>query len=216
MFTLNEIDGMRAIMPKIKKEWYDELIIVDGASTDGTLEYAREHGYPIFVQKEKGAGAAFRESVERATGDVIIIFSPDGNSLPEAIPLLTEKMKEGYDMVIASRYLGNAKSYDDDALTAFGNWMFTSIINLLYGSNYTDTLVMYRSFKKELIKNLEIRTRSPAWATQMCIRCAKRKLKVADIPADEPPRIGGERKMQPFVNGLFELYMIFRELYRFR
>jgi hypothetical protein len=50
----------------------------------------------------------------------------------------------------------------------------------------------------------------------MSIRCAKRKLMVAEISADEPPRIGGKRKMRPFVNGLFELYMIIRELYRFR
>ncbi len=214
IFTLNEIDGMKAVMPQIKKEWYDELIIVDGGSTDGTIEYAREHGYFIFVQKEKGAGAAFTESVGLATGDAIIIFSPDGNSQPETIPRLIEKMKEGYDMVIASRHAGGAKSYDDDIITAFGNWMFTTLTNLLFRAKYTDTLVMYRIFKKEIVEKLGIKTRSPAWGTQMCIRCAKKKLKVADIPADEPPRIGGKRKMKPFANGVQELSMIIGELFR--
>ena len=109
IFTWNEIDGMRAIMPQIKKEWYDELIIVDGGSTDGTIEYAQENGYPIFVQKERGAGAAFRESIAKATGDIVVIFSPDGNSVPEKIPELVAKLKEGNDIVIASRYLGGAK-----------------------------------------------------------------------------------------------------------
>ena len=213
IFTLNEIDGMRAIMPEIKKEWYDELIIVDGGSTDGTIEYAKEHGYPIFVQKEKGAGAAFTESVERATGDAIIIFSPDGNSAPEAIPRLVEKMKEGYDMVIASRRTGGARSYDDDFLTAFGNRMFTALTNILFGAKYTDTLVMFRIFRKELVEKLGIKTKSPAWGTMLCIRCARKKLKVADIPADEPPRLGGKRKMRPFVNGSYELGMIIKELF---
>lgn len=215
IFTLNEIEGMKAIMPQIKKEWYDQLIIVDGGSTDGTIEYAREHGYFIFVQKEKGAGAAFKESVELATGEVIIIFSPDGNSPPEAIPKLIKKMEEGYDMVIASRHMGGAKSYDDDMVTAFGNWFFTKLTNLLFRANYTDTLVMYRIFKRSIVKDLRIKTRSPAWGSQMCIRCVKRKLKMADIPSDEPVRIGGKRKMQPLVNGLFELYMIYRELFIF-
>ena len=81
LFTLNEIDGMRAVMPTIKPEWYDQLVIVDGGSTDGTIEYAREHGYYIFQQSSPGAGVAFLESMARATEDIVVVFSPDGNSL---------------------------------------------------------------------------------------------------------------------------------------
>lgn len=104
--TFNEVKGMRQIMPRIKKEWYDELIIVDGGSTDGTLEYCRENNYFVFVQKRPGIRNAYMEALEYITGDIIITFSPDGNSIPELIPLLIEKIKEGYDMVIVSRYLG--------------------------------------------------------------------------------------------------------------
>lgn len=50
--TLNEIDGMRAIMPLIKKEWCDQIIILDGKSTDGTIEYAKKQGYFVYVQKK--------------------------------------------------------------------------------------------------------------------------------------------------------------------
>jgi hypothetical protein len=61
-------------------------------------------------------------------GDVVITFSPDGNSIAELIPELVNKMKEGYDMVIVSRYLNEAKSEDDDIITAFGNWLFTKTV----------------------------------------------------------------------------------------
>jgi len=219
IFTLNEIDGMKAIMPQIKREWYDELVIVDGGSTDGTIEYAKEHGYFIFLQKEKGAGAAFTEAVEKTTGDVVIIFSPDGNSLPEVIPKLIEKMKEGYDLVVASRYLKgaegspDAKSYDDDIVTAFGNWMFTRLTNLLFRTKFTDILVMYRAFKKEIVGNLNINTRTPCWGSLMSIRAAKKKLKVTEISGDEPARIGGKRKMRPLVNGYYELCTILKEFF---
>ena len=213
IFTLNEIDGMKVIMPRIKKEWYDELVIVDGGSTDGTIEYTKENGYFIFTQKEKGAGAAFTEAIEKVTGDVVIIMSPDGNSLPSAIPDLIEKMKEGYDLVIASRYLKGAKSDDDDVLTAFGNWFFTTLTNLLFGTKYTDTLVMYRAFKKEIVENLGIATRTPCWGSLMLIRATKKKLKITEIPADEPARIGGKRKMRPFVNGFYELITILKEFF---
>ena len=213
IFTWNEIDGMKVIMPQIKKEWYDELIIVDGGSTDGTIEYAKEHGYYIFVQKGKGSGAAFMESVEKATGDIIIIFSPDGNSAPERIPPLIEKMKEDYDLVIVSRYLDWAKSYDDDFITAFGNSIFTKLVNILFGSKITDLLVMYRGFKKNLVKDLEINTKTSSWGSQLLLRAIKRNLKIGEIPGDEPPRIGGIRKMRPLKNVSVELFMIIKEYF---
>lgn len=225
--TLNEIDGMKVIMPRIKKEWYDQLIIVDGNSTDGTIEYAREQGYQVIVQKRKGIRHAYIEVFPYVTGDIVITFSPDGNSIPELIPLLVQKMKEGYDMVIASRYAKGARSEDDDALTAFGNWMFTKIINLLHGGNYTDAMVIYRAYKTELFYALDLH-KDESYAPErilrtvigveplLSVRCAKRKLRVAEIPGDEPPRIGGDRKLLPFRWGGSYLLQIIRELYFWR
>ena len=112
---------MKAVMPHVKKQWVDEILVLDGGSTDGTVEYAKSKGYRVVMQKSKGITNAYREGIEIAKGDYIIAFSPDGNSLPEAIPQLVKKIKEGYDMVIASRYARGAKSVDDDPVTAMGN-----------------------------------------------------------------------------------------------
>ena len=124
--TLNELDAMRVILPQIDRSWVDQILVVDG-STDGTADYAREQGCEVVVQKRKGLRWAFIEGFPHVRGDWVITFSPDGNSPVRAIPLLIEEMKEGYDMVIASRYLPPAKSDDDDLMTAFGNWLFTHI-----------------------------------------------------------------------------------------
>jgi glycosyltransferase involved in cell wall biosynthesis len=204
-------------MPRIKKEWIDEIIVIDGNSTDGTYEYFKENGYFVARQKSKGVTGAHRECLEMATGDIIITFSPDNNSLPELIPVLVEKMKQGYDMVIASRYIGGARSFDDDIITSFGNWMFTKMINVLFHAHYTDTLVMLRAYRTEIVKLLEMDVEKlPVFEVQMAIRCAKKKMKVADIPADEPKRIGGQRKTKPFLNGLAVLYQIIREIFVWR
>lgn len=209
--TKDEIGGMKAIMPRVRPEWVDEILVVDGGK-DGCYEYALERGYRAIRQRGKGLVGAYREGVAEAAGDVIISFSPDGNSVPELIPELVSKMREGYDMVIASRYLDGAKSEDDDAVTAFGNWMFTRMINLCFGGRYTDTLVMLRAWRKELFGAIEFRVELAGFEPHICIKCAKWGLKTAEIPGDEPARIAGVRKMSPLANGSAILATIALEL----
>jgi glycosyltransferase involved in cell wall biosynthesis len=212
----NEVIGAQLIMPRIKKEWVDEIIVIDGNSNDGTFEYFSENGYKVYRQKSDGICGAYWEALEHATGDIIIAFSPDNNSVPELIPDLVAKMRQGYDMVIVSRYLNGAKSEDDDIVTAFGNWMFTKLVNVLFRSNYTDTLVMFRAFRADLVQRMQLDEKElPVFEMQLCVRCAKLNGKVTEIPGDEPKRIGGKRKMRPIYNGAANLWCITKELFRF-
>ena len=225
--TLNEIEGVKAILPRIKPEWCDQIIIVDGNSTDGTAEFVKEQGYLVISQKEKGLRRAYLEALPYIEGDIVITFSPDGNSVPELIPLLIEKMKEGYDMVIVSRYLEGAKSDDDTFITALANKVFTLTTNLFFGGKYTDAMVIYRAYKKELIPALDLDKDSSFWLGEkligktmswemlLSIRAAKRKLKVAEIPGDEPGRIDGAVKMQ-WRWGFAYILQMFREVFFWR
>ena len=224
----NEIIGMKQIMPKVKREWVDQILFIDGGSTDGTLEYLKEHGYEYYIQKKRGLRAAYMEAMPLIRGDVILTFSPDGNSIAELIPQCLEKMKEGHDMVIVSRYADGAKSYDDDMVTSFGNWLFTTLISLIHGTRYTDAMVIYRAYKKNLISELDLDKDSSyefeeklfhttiSWEPLLSIRAAKRKLKVADIPGDEPHREGGVRKLQVLRWGGAYMYQVFREIFVWR
>lgn len=226
--TLNEFGGMKVIMPRIKKEWYDQIIIIDGGSSDGTIEYAREKGYFVYVQKEKGLRQGLREILSMITGDIMITFSPDGNCIPELLPSLIEEMRKGYDMVIVSRYMGKAKSHDDDTITKFGNKMFTAMINILFGGHYTDALGIYRAYRTDIIKKFEIDRDAKilhlaeqagiliGWEPKLSIRCAKRKTMVLEIPGDEPARIYGNRKMRPFRSGSIILIQILYEIFVWR
>ncbi|MFC1703861.1 glycosyltransferase family 2 protein [Candidatus Omnitrophota bacterium] len=212
MLCLNEIECLKVILPRIKKEWVDEIIIVDGHSTDGSIEYARALGFDVLLQKEKGPIAGYQEAIEKAKGDVVITFTPDGNMIPEKIPELVEKMREGYDMVIVSRYAPGAKSYDDTAISGFGNWMFTKMVNVLFRAKYTDVLGFYRAFRKDLFQRLGLEGNIRISVdTQLCIRCAKKRLKVAEIPGDEPPRISGRSYRSIIKNGCLELFTIVEE-----
>ncbi len=223
--TMNEIDGIKWFLPKLNKDWYDELIFADGGSKDGTVEYLKEKGYRVIIQTGVGLPNAYDEAYRLVTGDIIITITPDGNSLPELIPGMVEKIKEGYDMVIASRYLGGAKSEDDDVFTGFGNKMFTAIINFLFRASYTDTLVGLRAYSRAAIEKMRLYDQDRqgwlkarfclmnSWETGASIRAAKLKLKVLSIPGDEPKRIGGERKMSIVRNGIGVVLQIAHEFF---
>lgn len=225
--TLDEIEGMRAIMPQIQREWCDQMLVVDGGSQDGTVEFARAQGYEVVVQRRRGVRHAYIEAFPHIRGDVVITFSPDGNSDPLVIPRLVEKIQEGYDMVIASRYADGAKSYDDDLVTAFGNWLFTQLINRAHGGRYTDAMVLFRAYRTALFAELGL-LMEESYAPErlfgtvmgveplLSVRCAKRKLRVAEIPGTEGRRIGGTRKLQVIRWGGAYFVQCFRELYYWR
>jgi glycosyltransferase involved in cell wall biosynthesis len=223
--TLDEINGMKAIMPRVKPEWCEQIIVVDGGSTDGTIEWARANGYEVYVQQQQGFRHAYTEVWPQIIGDNVITFSPDGNSIPELIPALIERMHEGYDMVIASRYHPGATSDDDDLVTGFGNWLFTRTVNLLHGGQYTDVMVIFRAYRKNLAFELGL-DRDDAhalaenlfgtrisWEPLLSVRAAKARVKISEIPGDEPPRIGGKRKLEILRWGAAYYFQVWRELW---
>lgn len=225
VMTLNEIDSIKVIMPQVDRTVFDQILVIDGGSTDGTIQWCKDQGYEVYVQKQRGLRQAYLEALPHIRGDVMVTFSPDGNSVASLLPTLVDEMRKGYDMVIVSRYLGDAKSEDDGLITRFGNWMFTTMINVLHGGKYTDAMVIYRAYKKSLFERLQLtddkafRIPEKLFCTRisveplLSIRAARARLKIGEIPGDEPKRIGGERKLQIIRWGLAFLYQTVMELF---
>tara|TARA_Y100001949_G_scaffold122117_1_gene103937 strand:- start:340 stop:1011 length:672 start_codon:yes stop_codon:yes gene_type:complete len=211
VLTLDEIDGVSEIMPKIKKEWADKIIFVDGGSTDGTVEKAKELGFEVIHQKNQGEGNACRVGTDATESDFIMFFSPDGNDVPDDIPKLIEKTNEGYDVVHISRFGKNSVSEDANWLDRFGNNMFTFLVNTFFGGNYSDALNGFRIIKRKIWDGLKTDAQYLNIEQQTCIRLAKLKIPIFEIDGKEPKRIGGERKMRPLTTGAQLSYQIIKE-----
>jgi len=226
VMALNEIEGCKAVMPQIKPEWCQQILFVDGGSTDGTVEWAEEQGYQVHHQVKPGLRQGYKEVWHLIEGDMVITFSPDGNCIPEKIPELIAKIKEGYDLVIGSRYLGDATSEDDDMMTGWGNWFFTKTVNVLFGGDFTDVMVIYRAYKTDLMKRLYLDdekafgwvdkifflpTGELSWEPLLSVRARKHRCKIAEIAASEPARIGGVRKLKVFQWGGAIYFQFLRE-----
>ena len=201
VLTLDEIDGMSIIMPQVKKEWAEQIVVVDGGSTDGTVEKAKELGFEVIHQHNKGEGNACRVGTDSTKSDFIMLFSPDGNHLSEDIPKLIKKTKEGHNVVHISRFGKNSVSDDANWLDRFGNNMFTFLVNVFFGGNYTDALNGFRIISRKLWDELKTDAQYLDIEEQTCIRLAKRKIPIYEIDSREPCRVGGERKMRPLITG---------------
>jgi len=214
--TLDEIDGIKNIMPKIKKDWVDRILVVDGGSTDGTIEEAKKMGFKVVMQTQKGDftgghGAALVDGVNATTSDNIIFFGPDGNAEPEKIPELIEKIKEGYDQVLVTRFGKGSVNLDAGIIDRFGNKMFTFLVNVFFGGNWTDVLNENRIISRKAFNELKFDAMGLSSTQQMCIRGLKRKQKICEIIGNEGERIGGTRKMHPLSTGASLSWQIIKE-----
>jgi len=206
--TLNEIEGMKKVMPNVDKSLFCQILVSDGNSKDGTADYAKSLGYDVYIQKKKGIRHAYIEAWPLIKGDLVITFSPDGNCPTEDLKHLIDKASQGFDMVVASRYLPPAKSEDDGLITGFGNWFFTKTINLLHKGKYTDAMTIYRIYRREVFYELGLDTEATYRIPEslffttmgiepiLSVRAARTGLKISEIPSNEPKRLAGQAKVQ--------------------
>lgn len=202
--ALNEVESIGQVLIDIPKDRVDEVLVADGGSTDGTQELVRKLGYQVVTQEKKGFGAAIASGIEHAKGDIIIILNADGSQTLEDIPKLLEKLEEGYDLVMASRYLPGGGSEDDTFLHLVGNKIFTFLCNILYKVNVSDVLYFFLAARKEIFEKIKPTCDHAGYCVEVPIKVRKAGFKIGEIPSFEKKRIAGKAKVKAFTTG-FEI-----------
>lgn len=210
--TLNESENIKEVFPNIPK-FVDEIIVVDGNSMDGTREEIMKFrtDAKIIIEKPSGKGAAMRIGFGKATGDLIIIMDADGSHNPGEIQALLEPILDGYDVANGSRLLPGGGSDDFTPFRRLGNKIFVTMVNSMYGSNYTDLCYGYRAFKKEALKKIQCCSNGFEIETEQSILMKKAGLKVKEVPSFESRRKNGNSNLRTFRDGYRILNIIFRE-----
>jgi glycosyltransferase involved in cell wall biosynthesis len=208
----NEEQNLPYVLPGIQG-WVDEVILVDGNSTDRTVEVACElcPGIRIVTQDGPGKGAALRTGFNAATGDIIVMLDADGSTDPAEIPAYVGALLAGADFAKGSRFLQGGGTADMTFIRRLGNWGFVIITRLIFGGSYTDLCYGYNAFWKRCLPKLELDGNGFEIETMMNVRALRVGFKVTEVPSFEYERLHGVSRLRAIPDGLRVLKTILKE-----
>lgn len=215
--ALNEAENLEYVLPRVRAEY--EVVLVDGGSTDGTVEAALAARPDIVVVPQDGAGKgnALRCGFAAARGEIIVMLDADGSARPEEIPAFIRALERGADYAKGSRFVpgaGGAGSADITPLRWFGNWCLGRSVNALFGTAYTDLCYGYNAFWKRCLDRLAIDCDGFEVETLLNIRAATAGYRIVEVPSFEDPRLYGKSKLHTFRDGWRVLRTILGERWR--
>jgi glycosyltransferase involved in cell wall biosynthesis len=200
--TFNEAENLPHVLPRIPG-WVSEVIIVDGNSTDLTLEIARDLLPEVVVieQSGRGKGDAMRLGFEAAKGDIIASIDADGSMDPAELHTFVAQLVAGADLVKGSRFVQGGGTKDMELHRKLGNLGLVWLARILYGQRFSDLCYGYIAFWRNAL--VDIRPDSDGFEIEALInaRALKAKLKIAEVPSFEARRIHGISNLRTFRDG---------------
>jgi glycosyltransferase involved in cell wall biosynthesis len=210
--TKNEAANISWVLEQVP-DCVDEVIVVDGHSTDATLVTARACRPDIRVveQERTGKGDALLAGFTAARGDVIVMIDADGSMSPAEIPHYVHFLENGYDFVKGSRFMGGGGSRDITHFRRLGNSALLHMVNRLFEAQMTDLCYGYCAFHRRYLEYLDLTTPGFEVETKMIIAALKSGLRMAEVPSLEMPRRFGHSNLRTFRDGTRVLRTVLRE-----
>ena len=213
--TLNEAQNLPHVFAKLPRDLH-EVIVVDGFSTDDTLDVVRllRPDAKIVLQQNRGKGDALRCGFEAATGDILVMLDADGSADPTEIPTFVETLVAGADFAKGSRFREGGGSSDITPLRRTGNRALNGLVNFLFRTSYSDLCYGYNAFWRHCLGAMKVDCTGFEVETLINIRVARAGLDIREVPSYESDRIYGQSNLRTFRDGGRVLRTIVRERLR--
>ena len=201
----NEEASLRKLLKKFRlfKKFYKEIIVIDGKSSDKTVEIAKSNNCKVIRQKKLGYGGAIVKGVEAVKTKYFIIFDADGSKDPIYLNRFYKKLKKNKtDIIYAERYGVGAGSLDDTIITYIGNRIFTLIGKIFFNLKLNDILHTFFLCEVKKFKQIDFKFDDFAFCIEFPIKAKRNNLKCSYIPTIEKKRYDGIPKVRSFVDGI--------------
>jgi glycosyltransferase involved in cell wall biosynthesis len=191
----------------------DEIVIVDGRSTDATVVTARScrPDIRVLTQERTGKGDALRLGFFSSAGDIVVMMDADGSMAPTEIPHYLHFLANGYDFVKGSRFMAGGCSRDISTTRRLGNRGLVALVNMLFDAQLTDLCYGFCAFHRRYLDYLDLSTSGFEVETNMILSALKAGLRIAEVPSFEMPRRFGRSNLRTFRDGTRVLRTVLRE-----
>ena len=199
----NEAANLPHVLTRLPAD-VDEVILVDGHSIDDTVTVARAL-YPrirVIAQERTGKGDALAVGFAAARGEIIVMLDADGSTDPAEIPRFVDALLAGHDFAKGSRFAPGGGSTDITRMRRVGNRALNLLVNILYGTRYTDLCYGYNAFWRHCLPHIDVTCDGFEVEAWMNVRAAGAGLRVVEVPSMEHDRLFGESKLHPTRDGL--------------
>lgn len=203
---------------KLKKFGYNlDVIVINNNSKDRTAEVAEAAGAKVILETKKGKGNAVRTgfySIPKNT-DYVVMLDGDNTYSSEEVLRMVEPIDSGFcDVVVGSRMQGKIAEGSMKPLNRFGNFVFSQLVQRIYGSNVTDVLSGYFAWSRESIERLRPHVESAGFALEieMVTKMSRLGLEVFSVPISYNAR-AGESNLRPFRDGSRILSMFIKNIF---
>ncbi|MGM9442702.1 glycosyltransferase family 2 protein [Streptomyces murinus] len=210
--AMNEAKNLPYVFKSLP-DWIHEVVLVDGNSTDDTVEVARSlwPRLKVVPQRGRGKGDALITGFEACSGDIIVMVDADGSADGGEIVSYVCALVSGADFAKGSRFANGGGTDDMTFVRKLGNWALCTVVNRKFGARYTDLCYGYNAFWRHCLDKIDLDCTGFEVETLMNIRVVKAGLRVQEIPSHEYLRIHGTSNLRAVRDGLRVLRVILRE-----
>lgn len=210
--TINEAENLPAVFATIP-DWVDEVVLVDGRSTDNTIEVAisLRPDVRVVLQGGVGKGDALVAGFTAATGEIVVAIDGDGSTDGNEIVRFVSALMAGADYAKGSRFSSSGDSDDVTPIRRAGNRVLNLMVNRLFKTSFTDLCYGYNAFWSHHLASLSLDSPGFEVETLMSIRAAEAGLQIYEVPSHERQRQHGSSNLSAVKDGWRILRLIASE-----
>jgi dolichol-phosphate mannosyltransferase len=207
--TLNEAPTVGGVLKDFQKLGFRRILVMDGRSTDKTVEIARSTGVTVKTQTGKGKGNAIIEAMELVETPYAILVDGDGTYTAKDADKMLRPLYLGFDHVIGDR-LGSPDKGAFGYLNYKGNQLINVLFKIAHGRELHDILSGYRAFTMDSIRQMNLRERGFEIETEITVEAVRNNQRIMVVPVQYRKRMGTRTKLDPLYDGAKIITTLYR------